>query len=92
MEDENQILQRIEALNHKFDGFDRRLRAMERRVLEIEHENANNAGTAPTLLKSIRELQGVIGDQTPSVKALLATFHNDVRTVSSKENKPTQNK
>lgn len=65
---------------------------MERRVLEIEHENANNAGTAPTLLKSIKELQGVIGDQTPSVKALLATFHNDVRTVSSKENKPTQNK
>lgn len=92
MEDENQILQRIEALNHKFDGFDKRLRAMERRVLEIEHENANNAGTAPTLLKSIRELQGVIGDQTPSVKALLGTFYNDVRTVSSEKNKPTQNK
>ena len=92
MIEDNQILQRIEALSYKFEGFEKRLRAMERRVLEIEHDNANKAGTAPTLLKSIRELQGVIGDQTPSVNALLDTFYTDVRAVSSDSNKPTQSK
>jgi hypothetical protein len=91
MDEENQILQRIEALSYKFDGFDRRLRAMERRILELEHENASNAGTAPTLLKSIRELQGVIGDQTPSVNELLNSFYRDISTENSDKNTPTQN-
>ena len=91
MIEDNQILQRIEALSYKFEGFEKRLRAMERRILEMEHDNANKAGTAPTLLKSIRELQGVIGDQTPSVNELLNSFYGDISTTSSDKNTPTQN-
>lgn len=79
MEEETQILQRIDAIVYRLDGFDKRLRAMERRVLEMEHEAASAAGEAPALLKSIRELQGVIGEQTPSVKELLNTFSHDKR-------------
>ncbi|NBS70902.1 hypothetical protein EBT31_18650 [bacterium] len=79
MEEEAQILQRLDAVIYKVDMFEKRLRAIERRILELEHETASAAGEAPALLKSIRELQGAIGDQTPSVKELLNTFSHDKR-------------
>lgn len=81
MDDENQILQRVESLAYKIghleNSFKLILRSLERRILELEHEQAAAAGTAPTLLKSIRELQGSIGEQAPSVRDLLDTFYNE---------------
>lgn len=82
--DYEEILVRLANAERAAADIANRLRSLETRILELEHETAHmEMGTsviAPPMLKSLREIVGVIGNEHSSVRDLLDSFRPNERS------------